>query len=169
VRPLLLCSLLVGCGFVAPDLPTAQPDAATPPQVTSTTPQSFIEQLVTEECVDAFACKAQYPSNASTTFDDAWGTDLTDCVVTDHDYLARDKIAAAVTGGTITFDLASALACLAAPGVPAVCSTLFANTYDWADTCYFALAGHVAQGGACTTSWECSERVARCTNAKCSH
>ena len=168
MRHLLLCSLLVGCGFQAlPGPPAAAVDATVPTDAASAlTPQAFITQLITEECVLAFACKPQYPATAPKTFDYEWGTDLNDCVTTDDDYLARDAIAAAVTAGRITFDPASAAICLAAP-TPATCVTLFADTYDYADACYLALAGHVADGGACTTGWECG-RASRCIQGACS-
>ena len=172
MRPLLLCSVLAACGFQAPNggTPTEPPDATIATDGTDATPtltpETFLERLLTEECEQAFACEADYPPTAHASFADAWGTDLNDCVVTDRDYLARDAVAAAVTAGRISFDPTLAAACLAAPGIPTSCTTLFANNYDWADTCYQALAGHVPDGEACTTGWECGP-ASHCIAATC--
>jgi hypothetical protein len=176
MRPFVLCALLVGCGFEAPSSsPEATVDAAPQPvtddassdaTATAMTSSIFMERLITLECIAAFACKAQYPTDAHRSFAVAWGTDLDDCIVTDVDYLQRAKIEAAITGGTITWDPALAEACLAAPGIPSSCSQLFADHYDWADACYAALLGHIADGGTCTTDWECA-LGSICRNAVC--
>ncbi|MBL0219381.1 MAG: hypothetical protein IPQ07_36615 [Myxococcales bacterium] len=170
----LLCSLLVACGFTAPGAPPARgldpgPDARSVgsdgPSVL--TPQAFVEKLVALECAQAFVCKPQYPTSSTTPFDIEWGTDLADCLLTDRDYLARDTIAAAVTVGRISFDPGSAAICLASPGIPSTCTTLFAEDYDFAEPCYLALAGHVPDGSGCTTGWECA-RTSQCFHGTCS-
>ena len=178
MRPLVLCSLLVGCGFEGRPVGAATVDASELPTIdapavptgdasVAMTSSTFMERLITQECSIAFACRAQYPEGSHPAFDAAWGTDPSDCLATDRDYLARNKIAAAIIGGTIIWDPTSAEACLAAPGIPSTCSVLFADNYDWADSCYTALLGLVADGGACTTDWECA-RHSTCRNATCS-
>ncbi len=173
MRVALLCSLFVGCGFTAPERspPTGLgPDAAEIPgdaPIALLTPQTFIEHLVALECAQAFACKPQYPVTAADTFDTEWGTDPNDCLVTDRDYLARATVAAAVAVGRISFDPGSAAACLASPGIPTTCATLFADSYDYADACYLALAGHVPDGSGCTTDWDCA-RASQCFHQTCS-
>lgn len=177
MRPLILWSLLVGCGFEGRPVGAGTVDAlltidasggeSTSDASVALTSSVFIERLITQECAAAFACKAQYPEGSHPSFDTAWGTDPNECLVTDRDYLARNKIATAIVAGTITFDPTSAEACLAAPGIPSSCSVLFADTFDWADSCYAALLGHVADGGACTTDWECV-RGSSCRSATCS-
>ena len=74
-------------------------------------------------------------------------------LVTDRDYLARATDAATVAAGRITFDPGSAAACLATPGIPTTCATLFADSYDHGG-CYLALAGQVPDGSGCTTDWD---------------
>src|SRR5215813_11687984 len=130
------------------------------------TPQAFIEQLVTQTCDHAFSCMSQYPTTTGSTFADDWGMSQAHCVSTDTDYVARDQIAAAITAGKITWDPASATACLGALGFPASCADFF-TTYDYPGTCYDALSGNVADGGACTTSWECSGDMSDCTAGTC--
>lgn len=170
MRYLVLCSFLVACGFQAPPTAATEPDAAVPVVDASDpgvmTPRVFITQLLTAECDQAFACQPQYPSDAHRSFADEWGTDLTDCLTTDSDYKALGAIEDAIAAGRITFDPVLALSCLAAPGIPTTCSTLFADHYDWAPICYSALAGHVADGGACTTGWECGA-TSHCAGTKC--
>ena len=180
MRPLVLLTLLAGCGFEGRPVGAGTVDAPVEPSTidapavqttddasAALTPAMFMERLIAQECTVAFACKALYPAGSHPSFDVAWGTDPNDCVMTDHDYLARDKIAAAIVGGTITWDPTSAEACLAAPGIPTSCSALFSDNYEWADSCFAALLGHVADGGACTTDWECA-RGSTCRNATCS-
>lgn len=172
MRLVLLCTLLVGCGFTAPVQGTAPGVDARPVSVepgvdaAGLTPQAFITQLVTLECEQAFLCRSEYPAQSRATFEQAWGTSLNDCVITDDDYLARETIAAAVVGGTITFDPTSAAACLAAPGIPTACATLFADDYDYVGVCQVALSGHVPDGAACTTDWECAW-ASECVMARC--
>ena len=182
MRQLLVSSLLVACGFQAPDRPGAGPDAAavsatpdaapdaapdavTQIEPTPLTPQTLIERLITIACEQAFVCKPQYPSGAA-SFDVVWGTDLNDCVATDRDYLQREAIAAAVVGGTISFDPAQGALCLATPGIPTNCATLFSDNYFYAPTCLAALAGHVPEGGVCTTDWECPV-ASTCRSGEC--
>ncbi len=168
---ILLCALLAGCGFEGHPVGAATvdgpPGTPTPDASTALSASIFIERLITLQCGAAFACQAQYPSDAHDSFAVVWGADLDDCLATDRDYTARGEIESAVTAGTITFDAERAAACLAAPGIPTTCSALFADTYDWADSCYAALRGHVADGGACTSDWECA-RGSTCRGAKCS-
>jgi hypothetical protein len=175
VRAHILC-LLAACGF-APRTSSTGADAAPTPTDqgldvllhasdanVAWSPRSFMVQLLTEECDQAFTCKPQYPQGAQHSFDYEWGVDINDCVTTDDDYLALDKIEAAIVASTITFDPASAATCLAAPGIPTSCPALFANNYDWASSCYAALAGHVPDAGACTTDWECANLSSYCNN-----
>ena len=181
MRPLVVCAVLAACGFEAPRQAPADPevDAATSADPTPTpsidapappalTARQFIEDLVRLECVKAFACKPQYPASARRSFADAWGTDLNDCVVTDTNYLARDKIDSSIAAGRITFDPASAQACLADPGIPSSCATFFEYRYEWSAVCFVGLAGHVADGASCTTSWECGP-TSDCHGGTCSH
>jgi hypothetical protein len=179
MRVLLFCAFLAACGFEAPrqDPERSVVDAAQPPMSTPTidaplapvlTPRAFIEELARLECVAAFACKPQYPTSAPRTFDQAWGTDITSCIAIDTNYLERDAIDAAVAAGRITFDAASAQACLAAPGIPASCAALFEYGWTWSSICFVGLAGHVPDGAACATSWECGP-LSDCHRGTCSH
>jgi len=138
------------------------PDGATD----SITPQAFIEQLITAECTHAFSCMSQYPTTTGMTFADDWGMSQSDCLATDDDYVARDQIATAITAGKITWDPASATTCLGNLAFPASCVDFF-NTYDFPGACDDALSGNVADGGACTTSGECSGDMSDCGSAKC--
>ncbi len=169
----MFCSLLVAValtGACSKSSHTPSPDArdTTSPDAPGTdiTPQAFVEQLVTAECEHAFSCMAQYPTTTGTTFADDWGSSQADCVSTDDDYVARDQIAAAITAGNITWDPASAVACLGALGFPASCAEFF-TSYDYPGTCYDALSGNIADGGNCTTDWECSGDTSVCTAGKC--
>jgi hypothetical protein len=175
----VLCSLLVACGFQAssydpaarPDAPAApdaavQPDAPAPPDAAPLTPLTLIDQMVAMKCAQAFACKPHYPRQYP-SFDHVWGTDQNNCAATDRDYLARDRIAAAVTAGTIRFDPASAAICLAAPGFPTNCTTFFMGEYRWAEACYAALVGQISDGAVCTTDWECVSGSS-CRDGRCS-
>lgn len=145
-------------------MPTIDAPAA-PSQLT---PRTFIVELVRLECLAAFACKPQYPKTAYRTFDQAWGTDINNCIAIGRSYLERNAIDAAVAAGRITFDAASAQACLAAPGIPTSCATLFEYRWEWSSICFVGLAGHVPEGSACTTSWECGP-ISDCHGGTCSH
>lgn len=130
------------------------------------TVQQFIEQLVTQNCQQAYKCMAQYPANATDTFADLWGTSEADCVSSDDDYTARNALAMEVTAGTMMFDPAEAKACLGNPAFPASCTDFF-NTYAYPDACYNALSGNVADGGACISDFECTGDTSSCEMGKC--
>jgi hypothetical protein len=128
------------------------------------TPQAFLGQLITKDCEKAFACRAEFPATEG-TFDDEWGTSVSDCVESDDDYASRSEIAAGITAGHIKYDADIAANCLANLAYPASCPAFFAD-YDWPDSCYDALAGQVADGGSCTTGWDCGPD-SDCITAKC--
>ena len=130
------------------------------------TVQSFIEQLVTKNCHQAFSCMAQYPTTTGSTFADDFGTSEADCLATDDDYAARDQLAQKVAAGTMTFDAAEATACLANMAFPATCSDFF-TTYAYPDACWNALSGNVADGGTCISDFECTGDNSDCEMDKC--
>src|SRR5262249_31372239 len=91
-------------------------------------PPEVIRQLITKDCEKAFACKAEFPATEG-TFDDEWGTTLTDCVEDDDDYAARSQIAASIMAGHIRYDANIAANCLANLAYPATCPAFFTD-YD---------------------------------------
>jgi hypothetical protein len=130
----------------------------------SLTADAYLEQLVTRDCQKAFTCKAEYPP-AEGTFDDDWGATEAECLATDVDYLERADVVAAIMAGTIDFDATAAAACLADAAYPATCAAFFTD-YDWPDSCYDALEGKVADGGVCSTGWQCGPD-SDCEAGKC--
>ena len=145
------------------------PGSNPPPPPGTLTPDAFVEQLVSKNCDKAFACESQYPTTTGTTFDDDWGTSAAECVSDDDDVNASSLIAASIAAGNITWDADSAALCLANLQFPATCAEFF-TTYDYPDACYDALSGNVADGGACTTDWDCGgtdTTDSTCVAAKC--
>jgi len=115
----------------------------------------------------AFACEPAYPRSKSPTFAQEWGDSVAQCITLDWSYVELPAIDAAVAAGAISWDPAQAVACLAAPGIPAGCADLFAEDYTYAPACWQALAGHVPDGGACTTTWACAGAASNCVNGAC--
>ena len=132
----------------------------------SMTPQEFVKQLATQECAHAYTCMAQYPATATDTFADNYGTDQQNCVQQDSNYASRDTIAADIAAGKITYDATAAVTCLSNLEFPASCTDFF-STWTYPSACDDALSGNVADGGACTTDWDCSGDNSVCTNLKC--
>jgi len=184
VRPLYLCIVLTACGFQAADPTSSTPGVDAPPRIDGSSPTpsptidaptsvdaapltaaSFMYRMIRIECEQAFVCRPQY-TTTDPSFATAWGTDLDDCVANDVDYRQVPRILTAIGGGTITFDPGLAASCLAAPGIPTSCATLFSHNYQWTATCYAAVLGHVADGGGCITDWECA-LASVCRSGKC--
>jgi hypothetical protein len=169
MRPttLLAAAILTACAASpANPKPGPGPGPGPGPDPTTLTPTDFVTQLAGKSCAEALSCMAQYPTNGSDTFADAYGTSQDDCVQNDDNVADLGNITAAITKGTIDYDAESASTCLGNMMFPASCTDFFAN-YDYPDACYSALSGNVADGGACTTDWECSGDNSSCTAAKC--
>jgi len=166
---LLFCLALLGCSAQAPTTgtKTAQlPNGTGPIDPGSLTIQTFIEQLDTADCAHAFGCQPEYPSDASTSFADAYGSSAQDCVEGDADYVARDDYGDSVDAGRITFDATAAAACLTDLQFPSTCADYF-DSYDYPQSCYDAIVGQVLPGNACTTDYDCYGYGA-CLSGTCS-
>lgn len=161
---LLFCLTLLGCSAQAPT--TGTKTAQLPNGTGSLTIQTFIEQLDTADCAHAFGCQAAYPSDATTSFTDAYGSSAQDCVEGDADFAARDDYGDSVDAGRITFDATAAAACLTDLQFPSTCADYF-DSYDYPQSCYDAIVGQVLPGNACTTDYDCYGYGA-CLSGTCS-
>ncbi len=129
---------------------------------------NFLHEIGKKYCDQAFTCKASFPTDAGVTFDQAFGTSAMQCY-TDSD-AANDTptIVAQINGGTITWNQADATACLAGLTFPA-CAQFWQQGGNEPAACGTALVGHVADGGACVSSYECTNLMSYCdaTSKKC--
>jgi hypothetical protein len=168
---LLFCLALAACtanadglGTKNTTLPNGSPGGSTDPGDLDIS--SFIEKLDTADCAKAFSCQAQYPTDADTSFTDAYGSDANDCVQGDEDYQNRDDYADSVDAGRITFDANAAADCLNDLQFP-TCSEYF-DSYDYPQSCYDAIVGEVLPGNFCATTYDCAGYSA-CIAGTCSH
>ena len=132
------------------------------------TPADFLTKLGMVDCDQAFTCKSTFPTNMGVTFEQAWGASQSACYADESpaDYLA--KVGSEIAAGKIHYDAGAAAACLAGITAPN-CATLWTNGPSYPSTCGTALAGTVADGGACVVDYDCSNLMSICidTTMKC--
>jgi len=128
----------------------------------------YLTRIGMQECDDAFACKATFPTDQGETFDQAFGASVDACYTGAAQYYDAAAVEAAISGGTITYDGAAASACLAGIAAPN-CATYWTEGPDGPAECDTALVGKVADGAACKIDFECSNLASVCapTTMKC--
>jgi hypothetical protein len=131
------------------------------------TPSEFITEFAAAECMQAHACKAEFPAEEGVTFEDIFGADQAACVTLADEFYQPDGVAAAVTGGTIDYDGAAAGTCLAGLTSWGTCAQFWAGDSPIPAECDDVFAGTVADGGACMVDLECSGAESWCNNAVC--
>lgn len=125
------------------------------------TATKFLEQINTKFCTQAFTCKASFPTDAGTTFDQEFGASQQACAA---DGLAADNPAAVemqISAGKISFNSTDAAACLSGI-VFSTCDAFWNGTDAFPSACATVLVGKVADGGACVTHIECSGQASYC-------
>lgn len=124
------------------------------------------------ECDSAFACMATFPQGQGVTFSQAFGASAGACYTKfATSYYNATVVAASIAAGKITFNPGAGALCIAGLDAAAqpTCSTLWQTGPSFPAECGDALVGHVAQGGACTSDFECDltaycdETSRRCT------
>jgi hypothetical protein len=129
---------------------------------------SFLHEMGKKYCDQAFACKASFPTDQGVTFEQAFGASAMACIADADMYNNAPAVAAAITGGTITWNPADATACLAGITFPA-CAQFWTDGANEPAACATALVGKVADGGACVIDFECANLSSYCdeTSKKC--
>ena len=126
----------------------------------------YVNDQIIQFCTAVFACKATYPTNATTSFADAYGASVTDCTSGYESYLGTSHVDGDVANGKIQFDPAAAAACLDGTTTPA-CTTFWQAGLTYPTACDTALAGTVASGGTCNSAYECASAQDVCPNRVC--
>lgn len=145
-----------------------KPDDPNDPTGGSMTPAEFLTAMGRKDCDDAFACKANFPTDAGVTFAEAFGADANACYADAAQYYDANAVQASITAGKITFSGSAAKACVDGFKAP-TCSTYWTQGPDFAAACETAMVGKVATGGACTNDFECASSENWCddTTKKC--
>lgn len=127
----------------------------------------FLDGLGHKDCDEAFACQASFPT-ANGTFADAFGASATACYADAAGYYDATATQAEITAGKIHFDGVAAAACIAGITAP-VCATYWADGLTYPAACATAIAGTVADGGACVVDFDCATATSGCdaTTKKC--
>ena len=73
----------------------------------------FLGQLGVVQCDHAFTCRAEFPDNTGTTFEDAIGNVPADCYADANAFYMPAAVDASITAGRITYDATAAASCLA--------------------------------------------------------
>ncbi len=127
----------------------------------SMTATKFLEQMNMKFCAEAFTCKASFPTNSGTTFDQEFGASQQACA---SDGLAADDPAGVemqISAGKISFNATDAAACVSGIAFSS-CDAFWNGTDAFPSACATALVGKVADGGACVTHLECSGEASYC-------
>jgi hypothetical protein len=129
---------------------------------------NFLAQMAQKFCDEAFMCKASFPTDAGTTFDQAFGASAQACVADAAMYDMPAQVEAQIVAGKIKFNGADAAACVAGITFPA-CADFWANGPMFPAACANAMLGTIADGGACVVDYECSSNTSYCdaTTKKC--
>lgn len=125
------------------------------------TATQFLAQMNEQFCTQAFMCQATFPTDEGVAFADAFGASVTECVSFGEEYDMPAQVEAAITAGKIQFNSSDAAACLAGITFPA-CTSFWTDDASYPAACDTALVGTVADGGACTVDYECSNLDAYC-------
>ncbi|HEY5946771.1 MAG TPA: hypothetical protein VIV40_14810 [Kofleriaceae bacterium] len=129
---------------------------------------SFLHGMAVKYCDEAFTCKASFPTDAGVTFEQAFGASAMACYADADMYNNAAAVAAQITAGTITWNPADAMTCLA--GITfGTCAEFWMSGANQPAACATALVGHVADGAACVVDYECSNASSYCdaTTKKC--
>ena len=148
-----------------PNDPTNPGDPPNPPGGMAVS--EFLTALGKKDCDDAFACKANFPTDQGVTFAEAFGASTNECYMDAATYYNASSISASITAGKIIYTAADAKSCVESLKAP-TCSTYWTAGPDFSDKCDTALVGKVATGAACTNDFECSgENWCDDTSKKC--
>ncbi len=123
--------------------------------------ESFVHGLGVKYCDEAFACKASFPTDAGITFDEAFGPSAMACYADNDASFDIPAIVAQIQAGTILWNASDANTCLA--GITfGTCEEFWQQGGNEPAACATALAGTIADGGACVTDWECVNLASYC-------
>lgn len=127
---------------------------------------SFLSQIATKICDQAFSCQTTFPTDWGATFAEIFGASASACV---SDAATSDepaKVEQSITAGKIKFNGADAATCVAGITV-GTCSTFWNDGPTFPAACATAMVGTVADGAACSTHIECVNPESYCAAAKC--
>jgi hypothetical protein len=158
----LLASALAACmaGDAPPDDPGDDTGGDDEP-MDGTGPAGFITAFAASECMQAHACKADWPTDAGITFAEIYGATLTECDSLALDYYQPDAVRDAVQNGTIDYDRTAADACLMDLDW-GTCEQFFYGESPLPAECGQALVGTVDDGGSCDLDLECENVMSWC-------
>jgi hypothetical protein len=123
--------------------------------------KDFIAAFSTEECTHAHACRAQFPTNAGVTFEQAFGNSIAMCVALADQFYQPDVVRASVGAGRIVYNQAQAEACIGALDF-GTCAQYFSGTSPIPMSCGEALVGQIADGQQCNHDLECASPTSVC-------
>jgi hypothetical protein len=152
---------LAGCAGKAP------PDKGTDILGASTAPTAseVVDRLGRLECDAAFACKASFPTDQGSTFDQTYGADAAACYADQASYYDARALEASIAAGTIEFDPTAAESCVSdLASIDTVsCPDMWDTGVELPDACSDVFAGTLDDGEACTNDFECAGDASVCS------
>jgi hypothetical protein len=125
------------------------------------TATAFFNQIGKQYCDESFRCQATYP-NGPAAFTQDFGTNVSECYADANQFYAPAAIEQSITAGRIVFNATAAKSCADGITYQQTCSTFWQNDPVLPASCGQAIVGTVANGGACTTDYDCSSLTAFC-------
>lgn len=181
----LLLALMLGCGAQLGD--PAPTESATPTGGKGDGPGSgsgsntgsgsngppaaitatkYCDGLATDDCNEAFKCRASFPANAGYSFVDVYGENLGDCHTRLLSDFQPDKIESEISLSRVAFDGEAAAECLQALTY-GDCADYFQNGPHWDASCYQMFTSEVATGGACALDMSCTSGTCNQSTLTC--
>ena len=154
---------LAGCaGKAPPDNGTDILGATTAP-----TASEVVDRLGRLECDAAFACKASFPTDQGSTFNQTYGADVPACYADQASYYDAGKLEASITAGTIEYDETAAESCVSdLASIDTVsCPDMWDTGFELPDACNDVFAGTLDDGETCTNDFECAGETSVCSAA----
>jgi hypothetical protein len=127
----------------------------------------FLGQLGVVQCDHAFTCRAEFPDNTGTTFEEAIGNVPADCYADANAFYMPAAVDASITAGRITYDAIAAASCLAGITFPAACSQYWQDGPSFPMSCDVSFVGTIPDGGTCTIDFDCTGVTSICSSGRC--
>ena len=130
------------------------------------TATGFLTRIGTQFCDEAFRCKATYPEGA-TAFATDFGATTSECYTGAIAFYTPQLVEQSITAGRLTYNASSAKLCLSGIVYEPDCAVYWQvdQPKTFPSSCNTALLGTVADGGACTTDFDCANAGSLCDEA----